>query len=269
MAPDVARRQLTSELPLVSVILTTRDRPRLFRVALSCYQQQTYPRRELIVVDDGHANPVDVDAVAAAGGRVVRSDSGTALGTKLNQGVAEAHGSLCQKMDDDDWYAPGFLERMVTALRETLTLVCRPTVAFLMPFRFFDVGRWEVRQSVDNNAPGATLLFAREEWQETPFRGLPQDEDVWFLLDQLAAGSVALPVRAPDTYLAVRHRGSLTDRGHTWTHRSNGQTLESSLLERSLYKEGPEALVPMWALDIYRDVQREILGSDAAEQFAS
>jgi glycosyltransferase involved in cell wall biosynthesis len=252
--------QLTSDLPIVSVILTTRDRPRLLRVAISCYQQQTYTRRELIVVDDGGVYPVDTNLIAAAGGQVIRSHPGTALGTKLNQGVARAHGSLCQKMDDDDWYAPQFLETMVAAVRASSSVVCRPTVAFLMPFRFFDIGRWEVRQSVANSAPGATLLFSREDWQAVPFRGLPQDEDIWFLLDQLAAGSVALPVQAPETYLAVRHRGSLIDRGHTWTHQSNGQTLESSLLGRALYEQTPEALLPSWALDVYRDLRREMRG---------
>src|SRR5262249_17769531 len=154
---------------------------------------------------------------------------GTPLGTKLNRGLSEAHGLLCQKMDDDDWYAPEFIETMVSALHASQTLVCRPTLCLLMPFLFFDIARWEVRQSIDNNAPGATLMFAREDWQERPFRALPRDEDVWFMLDQHSAGSVVVPVRAPNIYLAVRHRGTGPDRGHTWTHQSNGDILESYL----------------------------------------
>jgi hypothetical protein len=210
------------------------------------------------VVDDGQDFPADGASIKALGGRLIRVEPATPLGTKLNRGLSEAHGFLCQKMDDDDWYAPGFLETMVSALRASQVEVCRPTLGFLMPFLFFDVARWEVRQSVDNNAPGATLMFAREDWEERPFRALPRDEDVWFMLDQLSAGSVVLPVRAPDIYLAVRHRGTGSDRGHTWTHQWNGDTLESYLLERQLYAPGPEALLPEWALEIYRSIRGDI-----------
>src|SRR5205823_5838077 len=115
--------------PPVSVILTTRDRPRLFPLALACYQHQTYSRRELIVVDDGVTYPVEAQAVTAVGGRLIRVDPGTPLGTKLNRGVRDARGPLCQKMDDDDWYAPSFLEAMLSGLLNSWRTVCRPTLA--------------------------------------------------------------------------------------------------------------------------------------------
>src|SRR5690242_2387584 len=102
--------------PLVSVILTTRDRPRLFSLALAYYRYQSYANRELIVVDDGEQYPADAAAVADAGGRLIRVTPGTKLGAKLNHGVEQARGDWCQKMDDDDWYAPGFLEAMVAGV---------------------------------------------------------------------------------------------------------------------------------------------------------
>jgi glycosyltransferase involved in cell wall biosynthesis len=247
--------------PLVSVVLTTRDRPRLLSIALACYQHQTYPERELLVVDDGSRFPASAEAVAAAGGRLIRVDAGTPLGTKLNRGVSEARGPLCQKMDDDDWYAPHFLETMVAALLTGSQVVCRPTVAFLTPFLFFDVARWEVRRSVPNNVPGATLLFSHDGWKERPFRGLRQDEDVWFFMDQTRLGASALPVWAPETFLAVRHGGHSSDRGHTWTHQWDGQRLEDYLQDRQLYEGGPEALLPDWALGVYRDLRRELIAT--------
>src|SRR5919197_2308128 len=190
--------ELDRDGPIVSVILTTRDRPRLLALALAYFRHQTYPRRELIVVDDGDRFPADHSAVEAAGGCLVRVPPGTPLGTKLNRGLEAARGSLCQKMDDDDWYAPRFLDAMVSALVASRSVICRPTVAFLMPFLFFDVARWEGQRSIPNNIPGATLLFTREDWGERPFRALPGDEDVWFLLDQARAGARLLPVRVPE-----------------------------------------------------------------------
>jgi glycosyltransferase involved in cell wall biosynthesis len=252
------------ERPLVSMILTTRDRPRLFSVALRCYQHQTYPRRELVVVDDGDRFPVDERAVAALGGRLVRADPGTALGTKLNLGAQAARGGLCQKMDDDDWYAPAFLETMVGAIEGSGRALCLPTVAFVTPFLFFEVARWEVRRSVHNNVPGATLLFARDDWEGRPFRPLPGDEDVWFFMDQQRRGTRALPVRAPEIFLAVRHRGSRGEREHTWVEQWDGQRLESYLKDRELYPGGPEALLPEWALDFYGELRRELLATAKA-----
>jgi glycosyltransferase involved in cell wall biosynthesis len=251
--------------PLVSVILPTRDRPRLLSIALACYKYQTYPNRELIVVDDGDRAPADGVAVEAAGGRLIRVEPGTPLGTKLNHGARAERGLFCQKMDDDDWYAPAFVETMVASVLESWTIVCRPTIAVLMGFLFFDVARWEVRRSTPENAPGATLFFMRELWEEHPFRGVPLDEDVWFYMDQIRRGGTCVTVDAPDTFLAVRHGGSPSDRGHTWTRQLDGQHLETYLLDLPHYEGGPESLLPDWAVRQYRALQAELPGRGEAE----
>jgi len=240
--------------PRVSVVLTTRDRPRFLSVALSCFGQQAFPdqERELIVVDDGDHFPADEAAVTALGGSLVRVPPGTPLGSKLNAGIEVACGHLIQKMDDDDWYGPGFLTAMIAALDEEWRIACRPTLAFLSPFLFFDLASWEMRRSAAGHMPGATLLFPRDVWEEAPFRPLPGDEDVWFLLDQMHLGAARLMVGAIDTFLAVRHGGLDSERGHTWTHQSSGQLLDEYTTRLAPYGEPPEALLPGWALDRYR-----------------
>jgi hypothetical protein len=130
--------------------------------------------------------------------------------------------------------------------------VCRPTLAFLMPFLIFDLARWEVRRSLDSNIPGATLLFERESWKLRPFRALRQNEDVWFYLDSVRHGSMTLPVNAPETFLAIRHHGAGQGRGHTWTHYWTGATIEEHLQDRPLYPGGPQALLPKLAVAEYR-----------------
>jgi len=245
--------------PLVSVILTTRDRPSFFVTALACYQHQTYPNRELIVVDDGHQFPVVGHLVESIGGRLIHAEPGTPLGTKLNLGCEAARGLLCQKMDDDDWYAPAFMETLVSRLMRNWRDACRPSIAFLTPFLFFDVARWEVRRSVEGNVPGASFLFPRLDWSEHPFRPIPGDEDVWFLMDQLRFGTVPVRVRAPELFMAVRHRDLARDRGHTWVNQSSGRSLEDDLLDRELYPGGPEALLPEWAIAFYETMRLESL----------
>jgi glycosyltransferase involved in cell wall biosynthesis len=127
--------------PLVSVVLATRDRPRFLPLALAGYRQQTYPHRELIVVDDGERFPADETAVAAAGGCVLRLLPGTPLGAKLNAGIESARGDLIQKLDDDDWYGPPFIAAMVATLATSWEFTCQPALVFLSPFLFFDLAR--------------------------------------------------------------------------------------------------------------------------------
>ena len=244
--------------PLVSVVLATRDRPSFLVNALECYRRQTYTQRELIVVDSGDTFPADSTAIAGVGGCLIRAPSGLLLGPKLNLGVARAQGTLCHKMDDDDWYAPTFIETIVATIQATNSRVCHPMLATIAPSLFFDVGRWEIRQSIQSNVPGGALLFAREDWQAYPFRELPRSVDTWFLRDHIRAGSILLPVFAPELFLCVRHGGDARNRGHTWTHNWDGQALEAHLQEQPLYGKAPEGLLPPWALSFYQTVRREL-----------
>ena len=249
--------------PLVSVVLTTRDRPHLLPIALACFEHQTYANRELIVVDDGSDFPVDLGATTMASVKTIHVKPGTPLGIKLNHGVDAASGRLCMKMDDDDWYAPAYLETSVSALLASEREVCRPTVVFHMGFLFFELRTWQVHESIENNAPGATLLFSKDDWRRRPFRPLPTDEDAWFYRDQIKAGAVPLPIDSRETFVAVRHRGHRGTFGHTWTYQLDGSTLEDYLTTRPVYEKTPEELFPDWALKVYRAIHEDLATPEA------
>jgi hypothetical protein len=133
-----------------------------------------------------------------------------------------------------------------------------------MPFLFFDLAHWEIRRSIDNNAPGASFLFPTSDWQEHHFRSLPRDEDVWFLLDEARMGGQLLPVPALDTFLAVRHNGLAQDRDHTWTRQLTGEVLEDYLHDRPLYELQPEAMLPDWAVAFYWQLHLELVQAASA-----
>jgi glycosyltransferase involved in cell wall biosynthesis len=244
--------------PMVSVVLTTRDRPRLLSVALACYRQQTYPYRELVVVDDGKAHPVSPESVEAVGGHLMRVPAGTPIGTKLNLGVRASGGTLCHKMDDDDWYAPDFLKHMVNAWLAARQKVCKPAFALLAPFLFFDVRNWQLRRSRPGLATGATLLFSREDWEEQPFREVRRDDDEWFMRDQNRLGRMLIPVAALHSFLSVRHEGAAGERGHTWRLQSDGGPTDDRFVGCDWHDEKPEDLLPDWALTVYRDIRDRI-----------
>jgi glycosyltransferase involved in cell wall biosynthesis len=263
---SVQSNPLTLDQPHVSVVLTTRDRPRFLQIALRCFAAQTYANRELVIVDDGIHFPVDEALAASVGARLVRVDHGASIGAKLNAGVEACRGHLCQKMDDDDWYAPDFLETMLAYRSNALIDVYRPMMTFVMPFLFFELDRWEIRRSIDQNVPGATLMFDRDDWLEQPFRNLERDEDVWYFHDHRRLGRDINPVDRVEIFLAVRHHGVTGDRGHTWTHQHGRQTLEEYLQSRPLHDRQPEDLLPDWALQSYREMRAGMLLASAVSE---
>ncbi len=254
---------MAAQQPRVSVVLTTRDRPQFYALALRCFASQAYAQRELIVVDDGSVSPVNEADVTALDGRLIRVPSGTPLGTKLNLGADAASGTLIMKMDDDDWYGPSYVDTMVAGWLESQKIVCRPAIAFFHGFLFFELPRWEIVEYTGNNVPGATLFYSKADWRERPFRPISAGEDVWFLRDQMAAGRIALPIYARESYVAVRHTGSTGDRGHTWTHQGDGQTMEAYLNGRTIFSKTPEEMFPDWALETYRVMHQRLVAAAA------
>lgn len=251
--------------PLVSVILVTRDRPRLFPLALRYFEYQTYQHRELIVVDDGDRYPADADLVKDVGGTLIRVEPGMPLGTKLNLGIEKARGSICHKMDDDDWYCPQFLEDMVAGTIGLQREVCRPMVAFLSSFLIFDVARWQIRHM--RQMAESTLLFNRDFWEERKFRPVAADEGRWLVIDHQRLGALQAGVQALERFMAVRHQGLAGDRDHVWTTYGNHK-LEDELLKLPLYHRRPEDLLPEFALVFYREL-RHALPAAAAETAVS
>jgi peroxiredoxin len=248
-------KENTADLPLISVILTTRERPRFLKLALECYRRQTYPRRELIVLDDGSRYPADEGAVAAAGGRLIRMPDGTPLGDKLNRGIREAHGRLCHKWDDDDWYSPDFLNVMASAYREHVARTGRPAVVYQIRSLWFDLAEWRILDWSNPDPSGGTLIFAREDWDRWPFR--EDGSDLWFVVDQLAAGVPAIPVYAPSHYLYVRHDACAVEADHIWSQWDAQSTTLQHLREISVEAADPATLLPDWAIASYRDLRQK------------
>lgn len=107
--------------PKVSCLMVTADRRRFVRRALLCYRRQTYPRRELVIVDDGN-EPLD-DLLAGFPPDEVRyhrlaKGPGNVLGRLRNISLELARGDLCANWDDDDWYHPDRLDLQVAAIED-------------------------------------------------------------------------------------------------------------------------------------------------------
>ena len=102
--------------PSVTVVLPTHDRPRLLAEAIASVRAQTWENWDLIVVDDASDPPASIpDDPRCALIRNVRSRGGAEA---KNAGAFQARGDVLAFLDDDDLYAPSYLQRAVAALAE-------------------------------------------------------------------------------------------------------------------------------------------------------
>lgn len=107
--------------------MVTADRRRLCRRAIGCYNRQTYPNRELVVVDDGRQDlspvleKVPDDELTYI---QLASDKDYVLGRLRNVALEAATGQLRAQWDDDDWYHPRRIETQAQYLEVGYDACC-------------------------------------------------------------------------------------------------------------------------------------------------
>ena len=107
--------------PRVAIITRTMDRPQLLRRAMESVLAQSFEDWTWVVVNSGAPGPVDALLEAhgsALEGRVqtVALDGPGPIGKASNAGIDASESELIVLLDDDDTWAPDFLEKAVGAL---------------------------------------------------------------------------------------------------------------------------------------------------------
>ena len=111
--------------PLVSVVITTYNRPALLLQAIQSVRNQTYGSIEIIVVDDGSS--VDIGQAVLAHDRdivVIRNTETRGANYSRNAGIARAKGEIIAFLDDDDEWLPNKLTEQVALLRDADACLC-------------------------------------------------------------------------------------------------------------------------------------------------
>ena len=228
---------------MVSCVLATRNRRRFLPQALRCFLRQTYRDSELVVVDDSDRPAGDL-CLGPSRVRYIRLTRPTATGRKLNLGIEAARGEIIQKLDDDDYYGPGFLATSVAHLPErgrSRSLVAR--CCFLILMR----GDPIVRHSGHGWSAGGSFCFHRALWERQPFRNVARSEDAWLIRD---AAPRIVRVCDAEQYIVVRHGRN------TWNDMSNGDTADNYLAHRRPYDKPLRELMPAADRRFYRSVLR-------------
>jgi glycosyltransferase involved in cell wall biosynthesis len=194
--------------PLVSIIIPCYKQAAYLPEAVASAVAQTYPCREIVIVDDG--SPDETSAVARAligryDGEKIRLLVGpnSGLGSARNAGIRTAKGHYLVPLDADDTLSPDMLSRCVAALEQ------HPAAGFAYSdARFFGddnrlyrAGPFDARRLPYNNYLLAHSLLRRTVWEQAggyaSRRALPgfEDWDLW--LSALEAGWQGFYVAEP------------------------------------------------------------------------
>lgn len=106
-----------SPVPLVSVVIPTWNRAHYLPSAIESALAQTFPDREIVVVDNGSTDDTQRVLERYAGHiRVVVQEQRGVAGAR-NRGIAEARGEWIAFLDSDDAWEPEALEHLVGEAR--------------------------------------------------------------------------------------------------------------------------------------------------------
>lgn len=151
---------------LVSCVCPTADRRRYIPQVLQSFLSQTYPAKELVILDDGDEEIADLipDHPSI---RYVKKSPRMNIPAKRNALARLAKGEIICHFDDDDWSAPDRVAEQVRHLRQF-------PAAGLVGFRSFLF--WdEVAQAgyrylgAPYYASGTSFCYRRGFWVQSPF----------------------------------------------------------------------------------------------------
>ncbi|MGE3285227.1 MAG: mycofactocin biosynthesis glycosyltransferase MftF [Pseudonocardia sp.] len=130
------------------------------------------PGVEVIVVDDGSADPAAVRAVAdGAGARVLRHDAPRGPAAARNAGAALARTPLVAFLDSDVVPAPGWLATLRAHFVDPAVALAAPRIVALPPVRGL-LGRYEAVRSSLDLGPDPALIVPRTRVAYVPSAAL-------------------------------------------------------------------------------------------------
>ena len=194
--------------PLVSCLMVTRDRPEFALQSVEYFLRQTYPNRELVIVEDGIASlkdrlPRDPRI------QLVSTGLRRSIGAMRNQSCELAKGEVLVLWDDDDWQGS---DRLATQVQPILD--DRADITGLTDLDWLELDSWRCWQldrplqerMLLNRVYAGTLAFRRRVWDRVArFANRSLAEDAAFLRQALARGARFEHLSGQGIYVYVRH----------------------------------------------------------------
>lgn len=163
--------------PLVSILIPAYNAEKTVVEAIQSALAQTWPRKEIIVINDGSTDRT-AEVAKQFGSRITLiSTENRGLCAALNEAYPRAQGDYIQELDADDLLAPGKIERQLAALKDgdgPRVLLSSPWAPFYFRTRHarfvqnslcqdLSPAEWLLRKMGENlHMQNATWLVSRE-----------------------------------------------------------------------------------------------------------
>jgi glycosyltransferase involved in cell wall biosynthesis len=144
-------------VPKISCLMVTKDRLEYVKKAIKCFQNQTYPNKELIIICD-YPDGVKEYVEKIKDSRILHyqlpSKSKT-LGELRNFSTEKSSGELVTQWDDDDWYHPSRISIQYDELKSNNADACLLSQWFMA---WPDKGRYTVSKIRKDGWEGTMLV---------------------------------------------------------------------------------------------------------------
>jgi glycosyltransferase involved in cell wall biosynthesis len=197
-----------ADWPLVSCIMPTYNRRPFIPLALRSFSAQDYPRKELVIIDDGDDAIRDLTQ-GLQDVRYFHLTARASIGAKRNLACRHAGGEIIAHWDDDDWYAPERLRYQVSPILKgeaDITGLHNDFVLHLPDGDFWTTHPQLHKQMFVGDVHGGTLVYRRELLtQGLRYPEINLAEDAWLLHNAVRRGKRLLPLANPGVFVYVRH----------------------------------------------------------------
>lgn len=193
MSCERAFHRMPFDETLVSVVCPTTSARRQFHDrTYACFAAQSFQNKELVVLETGEERSSFWDALARSDVRVRYRFFGPScqwsVGLKRNLAVHYSSGSVIAHFDDDDLYAPLYLEAMVAGLgrsgADAVTLSCWHIFDELTGIAGFCDSQNDM-PTVNSDGQafgyGFSYVYLRSAWLRSPFPDCDLGEDYSFV----------------------------------------------------------------------------------------
>lgn len=203
--------------PMVSVICPTYARPDKHPLLYLAFSQQSYPRKELLIYDDSESPSPFFQSLDDNRVTYVYDSERLSIGAKRNALIKISKGELIAHFDDDDYYAPLYLETMVYSLGDADLVKFSSWLAFresdqtlwewdttTLAEKQYVISGWSDKDQVGDLRPfiddeegyceantwgyGFSFVYRKSLWEECHFPNTSSGEDALFAKEARAQG---------------------------------------------------------------------------------
>ena len=200
--------------PLISCLCVTHQKPEMLRRVIGCFQCQTYPNRQLVLVYEETdlptaryiANQSFNDKVKVI--MVPRNSPELSLGALRNLSVEQADGEYLCQWDDDDWYDP---ERLSTQLK--VLLYSGKPACILSRWIILDSCR-KVAYLSNRRLWEGSIMCRRDIMVRKPYAAVSKGEDTEIIHDLYRQGHLEVIEDVPEIYVYIYHGGNTWESEH-------------------------------------------------------